>query len=1091
MINKSSAACYRLIGVQANFGRVSGILAACVCLLGSARAAAVAMGTADMNLAGQWRLQLDPQDEGVSSRIWERPFADKITLPGTTALAGKGEPLAITLNLDKPAMQHLQQRFRYVGPAWYQRTVNVPMNWKDQDVVLTLERVIWESCVWVDGIKASDPQLSLTTPHRYDLSRLLKPGAQNTITLRIDNREKVAIGSLGHAYTDETQTIWNGVVGRIGLEAKPKLRVERLRLRPDLARGGVNVRVALVNHTGREQIAPLELKCSAGGDPVSATVNIPLGESVQDFFLRLPESLARWSEFNPVTYTVTAAMGRDETAPFVVESFGLREFKSSGRSFTINGQRTFLRGTVQCAEFPQTGHPDMTGSQWEKIFQTARTYGLNHLRFHSWCPPQVAFDIADRHGFYLQVELPNWTFKMGQNPSVDAWLLAEGECIFREYGNHPSFVLLSLGNELAGDYGKLDQMIDRLRASEPGLLFTSTTFSFSPRGKLPGPRDDFFISQETQCGWVRGQGFLNHTRPNTVSDYSEGAACIPVPLVTHEVGQYVVYPNLAELPKYDATPLRATAWEAVRADLEKKGRLGESARYTRDSGKLAALLYKEDLERALRTKDLAGIQLLQLQDFPGQGTATVGLLDAFWDSKGIIAPHQFRRFCSPTVPLVRMDRMVFQNNETFEADVELAHFGRAAMTNATIMWKLSDGDKVVGEGRFNAGQIPLGNGISLGHIRQPLQTVTRAARLQLSVEIPGTEIGNDWSVWVYPSNESLALSEVAIFSDAGENCYEALRQGRKVLLLPARASLKSPLAGRFIPVFWSPLHFPDQPGTLGATIDPQHPVWNEFPTDSHTDWQWWELLSRSSAMDLDGLQGKVAMPFQFVDKYNRNALPAAIFEANVGEGRLLVCTLDITSDLEKRRAALQLRRSILVYLNSDQFRPSGRIEEAALRNLFRSVLYVVRAGSAHDNYPAELAVDGNPATFWDTDWLTGNQLPARFDLDFQKESLLRGFVYVPRQDMDRGRIARYYVEVSRNGSDWLRWGNEATFPNNAVKQTVTFDKPVRARLLRLVALSDHGQANQAAIAEIEPVIEAITPAVRDLGIVPGFNDQSK
>jgi hypothetical protein len=1046
------------------------------------------MHATEISLAGAWTLQLDPNDEGVAVRQWEKPFNDAIQLPGTTAIAGKGNPLDIPINLDRPAMQSLHQHFRYVGPTWYQRTVHIPAGWQGRDVILTLERVIWETRVWVNGVEAGAPQLSLTTPHRFDLTGLLKPGAENTLTIRVDNREKIPIGVMGHSYTDETQTIWNGIVGRIELTALPKMRIERLRLRPNLSANAVQATVSFVNHTDREQRAPLSLEASCSSEAVTQDVAIPPGESAQEFSISLSANAERWSEFNAVLHKVTAKLGKGVDRFTIADSFGLREFKADGRVFTINGQRTFLRGTVQCAEFPQSGHPDMTGKQWQKIFETAKAYGLNHLRFHSWCPPEVAFATADRLGFYLQVELPNWTFKMGQNPPVDEWLEAEAHRIFREYGNHPSFVMLSLGNELTGDLGKMDAFVARLRKLEPKLMFTSTTFAFSPRGKSPGPEDDFFISQETSCGWVRGQGFLNNTKPNTVSDYSEGAACIPMPLVTHEVGQYVVYPNLAELPKYESTPVRATAWEAINADLETKGRLDEAATYTRDSGKLAVLLYKEDLERALRTKDLAGIQLLQLQDFPGQSTATVGLLDAFWDSKGLVTPQAFREFCSSTVPLLRMAKMVYQNDETFEAGVELAHFGPAPLTNSMVTWKVRNGATVLGEGKFIAAHIPLGNGFQLGHITLPLASVRTAAKLDVLVEVAGTEARNRWNIWVYPKTAVNTPSSVQIFEQLDDRFYEALRAGGKVLLLPPRAAVKSPFDGRFIPVFWSPLHFPNQPGTLGAMIDQTHPVWREFPTGPHTDWQWWELLGKSFAADLDDVDAKLAMPFRFVDKYNRNAQPAAIFEARVGPGQLLVCTLDIAQDLDSRIVARQLRRSILSYMAGADFSPKGELTEAQLQSLFQTPTYHVRASSANDGYAPELAVDGDPKTFWHTDWSKEGGLPGWLEIDPGRELLIRGFNYTPRQDMARGRIGRYQVEVSQDGKHWLPWGEEASFPGSTEPQRVQFAKLVRARCLRLTALSDHGGANHAAVAELSLISEDISPDVRDLGIVPGFND---
>lgn len=1057
-------------------------------LLALLTAMSTGLSAAEIPLGGRWQLQLDPTDEGVQARLWDKPFDDAMQLPGTTAIAGKGQRLSIAINLERPAMQSLHQRFRYMGPAWYRRTVKVPADWRAQDIMLTLERIIWESRVWVNGHEAGSPQLSLTTPHRHDVTRWIKPGAENTITIRIDNREKVPIGVMGHSYTDETQTIWNGIVGAITLAAQPKVRIERVRLRPDLTRGGVNLTVFLINNSDQKQTLPLAVNASAGSG-FSQVVEVSQGQSSQTFFLGVPAGTVRWSEFAPAIHTVTATLGQGSVASSATGTFGLREFKAAGRGFAINGQRTFLRGTVQCAEFPLTGHPDMTGVQWEKIFSTAKAYGLNHLRFHSWCPPEAAFVAADRHGFYLQVELPNWTFKMGGNPPVDAWLKTEAENIFREYGNHPSFVMLSLGNELDGDFAWLDQCIAEFRQQEPQLLFTSTTFAFAPRGKLPGPRDDFFISQETQCGWVRGQGFLNNTRPNTVSDYAAGASCIPIPLVTHEVGQYVVYPNLAELPKYEGTPMRATAWEAIKADLERKQRVSEAARYTRESGKLAVLLYKEDLERALRTKDLAGIQLLQLQDFPGQSTATVGLLDAFWDSKGLITPEEFRRFCGSTVPLIRMPKMVFQNDETFEAGVEIAHFGPAPLTNATVVWRLTEGEKAVSEGKFEPGLIPIGNGTTIGRIAQPLGAISRASRLDLTVEIAGSAVCNNWSIWVYPAEVADTVGDVQVFASANDDCARALRGGRKVLLLPGRAGVKTPIDGRFIPVFWSPLHFPNQPGTLGAMIDPAHPVWHEFPTGSHTDWQWWELLSRSFAVDLDAVPSRPEMPFRFVDRFNRNALPAALFEAKVGAGRLLVCTLDIAHDLDTRLTARQLRRSILSYMRSDRFRPQSELSEQDLRKLFAPVPYQVRASSSHASYAAELAIDGDPKTFWHTDWIAGEKLPASLTVELDQTALLRGFNYAPRGDLNRGRISQYSVEISQDGRQWLTWLKQGEFPDSAERQTVAFDKPIQGKFLRLTALADYGAAGHAAIAEIEPIIGEITTDVRHLGIVPGFNDK--
>ena len=926
--------------------------------------ASVSLSAETIDLSGKWDLRLDPQNCGVASNYWTKPFDDTIRLPGTISQARKGNPPSLkpalpncppeNLNpqkgltfgrdqsvLTNSPLARLFQRFAYIGPAWYRREVQIPKSWTNEDVELVLERVIWESRVWVNG-QFMGARNSLTTPHRYEIGAALKPG-HNEIVIRVDNRRQLAIGD-PHAYTEQAQSIWNGVIGRIALEARGKIRIDRLELRPDLARKGVEVTVKTHNGSGQETAVELSLQASPDNfrGRKMAEMKLPValssGDGEQTIFYPMGTNCELWSEFNPKLYRMraTLALTRSRHGRDACATFGMREIKMDGHQFTINGQPMFLRGTVNCCEFPKTGYPDMTSGQWQKIFSTAKAFGLNHMRFHTWCPPETAFEMADQCGVYLEVELPDWCFHLGQDTNVTEFFRAEGERMIHEYGNHPSWVMLTMGNELKGDYSVLDDLENHFRKLDPQLLYDSTTYpSSSARGKVPEPADDYYISQDTKYGRARGQDIFNDTPPGTETNFERAISCIPVPFISHEVGQYCVYPNLAEIPKYNGV-LRNTAFEAIRADLKNKGRLAEAPIYTRDSGKLAALLYKEEIERALRTTNQAGFQLLQLNDFPGQGTSTVGLLDAFWDSKDLIRPKEFQKFCGPVVPLVLMPKRVYQNDETFAAGIEIANFGPASMKNADVVWKILDGRKNIGSGSFKTPFIPLGNGISIGRIRQSLSAVAEPARLTVTVAVSGTSIANDWSVWVYPAKEIVAqTNEVVIFQTADEPFYEALREGKRVLLLPSQASVKSPLAAQFVPVFWNPVMFPNQPGSMGAMIDAEHPVFADFPTDHWTDWQWWELLNHSFAINLDAVSAKVAMPFRFVDKFNRNALPAAIFEASVGKGRLLVCTLDISRNLDSRTAARQLRRGILDYMAGDKFQPGGRLKVSDLDELFR------------------------------------------------------------------------------------------------------------------------------------------------------------
>ncbi len=1044
-----------------------------------------------MSLAGEWKFVLDPQDLGLKAGPDTWNFPDTIQLPGTTAGQAKGTPVAIELNLGKPAMQHLHQKFPYTGPAWYQRTVSIPTDWKDHDIFLTLERVLWESRVWIDGNPVGSPQNSLSAPHRYDLTTALTPGRKHTLTLRIDNRPQVDIGTIGHAYTQETQTIWNGVIGELKLEAVPISRIQHLGIRTLPDRTGLELELEFFSKRVIEK-ADLHIGIRPDGEDglrsvMKTRLRIAPGTTRQTVKLGpLPDGLAGWSELSPAVHQLTVALVAGDTRHLLTRDFGLRTFTHTERDLLINGTRTFLRGNLECAIFPQTGHPDAEGPQWDKIMRTSREYGLNHLRFHSWCPPSAAFEAADRHGIYLQVELPNWTFDMGRKPKTDAFLKAEGERILREYGHHPSFVMLSLGNELKGDLTHMDGLIEHFRALDPDKLYTSTSYAFSPRGAKAGPQDDFFITQQSASGWVRGQGFINSTFPTTDSDYAEGLSSVTVPLVTHEVGQYVVYPNLAELPKYESTPMRPTALEAIRADLREKDLLDDAARFTRDSGKLAALLYKEDIERALRTKDLAGIQLLQLQDFPGQSTATVGLLDAFWDSKGLIDPARFRDFSSPVVPLARMEKFVWENSETFTADLELANFSESPLTTGFTAKLVDPRGVEVAETRFDPKEHPVGNGLPVGRYQAPLAAFGAATRLDFVVESDDGSARNSWPVWIYPAEQE--APEVVTHTAVSDACLADLAAGKSVLLLPAGNAIRNPIAARFIPVFWSPLHFPNQPGTLGATIDADHPLWRHFPTDTHTNWQWWELTANSAAVDLTGFDPAVGKPFRFIDKYNRNALPAAIFEAKVGPGKLLVCTLDVTGTPEERIVARQLHRALKHRAASDDFDPSGSLTPEQLRSLFRESGITATASSSHPDYPAALAIDGDPATLWHSDWRDADaSLPITLTLDLQQPTAVAGVRLRNRADNRNGRVKNFHLEISADGDRWRPITGPTALPDGGAPESILFPEPMKLRALRFIARSSHTGTPLASLAEFE-IIPAEPGDVRELGIIPGFND---
>ena len=1056
-----------------------------------------------LSLSGQWRFALDRQDTGIRDNWFARILPDKIKLPGSLPEQGVGDP--ITTNtiwtggiVDRsffvaPGFEKyrqpgkikvpfwLQPETCYAGAAWFQRDFETLPGWQGKRVVLSLERPHWETRVWLDG-KMIGTNNSLSTPHEYDLGRLA-PG-KHALTIRVDNRRIVDVGENSHSISDHTQGNWNGIVGDLQLRVTPEVWLEDLQVYPNVASRTVTIMGKIGNATGTggnghilflNNGQPLDnIVATWTPEGGSFTAQIPLGDTA-----------ALWDEFHPCLQHLTAELGGSQCS--VV--FGFREIATSGTQFTMNGQKIFFRGTLDCCIFPKTGHPPTDVASWKSEIRIAKSYGLNLIRFHSWCPPQAAFQAADELGFYFQVECASWANQsttLGDGKPVDAWLYQETDRILRAYGNHPSFVLMPYGNEPGGksvvqsangadDYhggfsGYLARYVAHFKALDPRRLWTSAS------GWPQLPENQFHVTPDPRIqGWGEElKSRINAQPPETLTDYRGYISRRSVPVISHEIGQWCVYPNFAEIPKYTGY-LKPKNFEIFRDRLLASGLGSFATQFLLASGKLQTLCYKEDIEAALRTPGMGGFELLDLHDFPGQGTALVGVLDPFWDDKGYVNAKQYSRFCNSTVPLARLPKRVFTSEEYMTAQIEVAHFGSQSLKAAVATWKLmDDAGNNLANGEFSPQDIPLGNGTSLGEVKVALQKLKTPARYQLVVRLKGTKFENDWQIWVYPAKtvDTLPVNILVTdkFDQAAQDC---LQHGGKVLLTIPGDQVRNfdaaPVKPGFSSIFWNTAWTGRQaPTTLGIWCDPKHPALAKFPTDFCSNWQWWYLIHRAGALRMDLLPSDTKPIVRLIDDWVTARSLGLIAQGKIGAGKIIVCGFDLTRGADDS-VSQQLRRSLLDYAASDQFAPATEWSEADVKGLFKSGRFTASASSAHHDYPAANAVDGDANTFWHSDWESGDKLPAHLDIDCQTTVTLRGFDYTPRQDMDRGRIANYSVEISADGKAWQSCLQAARFPNTTKKQTLHFDPSVKARYLRLTALSDYGNANQAAVAEINPL----------------------
>jgi hypothetical protein len=1092
--------------MKSKFMMVVMVLALC----GAARAVET------VSLAGEWRFQLDREDAGVAAQWFTRALPDKVQLPGTLSAQGIGDAVTVDTRwiggiadrsfftepeyaeYRKPGNVKLPFWLTpercYAGAAWFQREIEIPAAWQGQRVVLSLERPHWETRVWVDG-QAFGFCNSLATPHDYDLG-LLPPG-KHTLTLRVDNRLIVDVGANSHSVSDHTQGNWNGIAGKLELRATPPVWIEEVVLVPDFAKKWLRGKVVLGNATGQSGHGQIEWGVKLpgqGATSFSGKTGLGWGAGPRtESTIICPFGDVRWDEFAPKLFefevVITTGPGSTDTWR---QRTGVREFTANGTQFAINGRPLFIRGTLDCCIFPKTGHPPVDVTEWKRIIGVAKAHGLNSIRFHSWCPPEAAFVAADEMGFYLHVEASSWANQsttIGDGKPVDKWIYEETDRILKYYGNHPSFILMPYGNEPGGKGHKayLAQWVNHYKALDPRRLWTSGAgWPELPENQwhcVPGPRIQ---------AWGGGlKSIINAQPPQTRFDFRDYIQKRAVPVVSHEIGQWCVYPNFDEMAKYTGY-LKPRNFEIFRDRLAARGLAGQARQFLLASGKLQALCYKADIEAALRTPGMAGFQLLDLHDFPGQGSALVGVLDPFWEEKGYITAAEYKRFCNATVPLARLSKRVFTTAEKLEADLEVAHFGAAPLENSAVTCSLVDevGKSVFKQKLTPSKSLPLGNCIALGKLAIELKDVPAPARYKLVVEIrtAGAAFSNDWDVWVYlPSVATEPAAGITVAEELDDAALAALRSGGKVLLLVppqrVRNSAKDKVVLGFSSIFWNTAWTRRQPPTtLGILCDPKHPALAAFPTDYHSNWQWWYLVTRAAPLILDDLPRELQPTVQVIDDWFTAHKLALAFECKLGGGKLLVSSMDLKSGLEANPVARQMRASLLTYMAGPDFKPTVELTAAdcatliappptsQLAKLGAKVVRVDSEDSAHGHVAANM-LDGDPATFWHTAW--GDKVPPmphHLALDLGREVTVKGLTYLPRQDMRNGRIASAEIFA---GNDPKKWGTpvaKVTWSDSSDLQTLQFAQPVKARYLKLVALSEiRGQAF-AALAELDIIL---------------------
>ena len=954
-------------------------------------------------LNGKWHVVLE---DGTTGQMDLPGTLDENGIGHRDVGANQWHPDAVLGNAageidkDAPIATRFTRRHTYEGEARISRKITVPDYGTDRLFVLA-ERARALRLL-VDGEACSVfRQGTLSTPYIFELTGAA-PG-EHEFTFLSDNSypgmPKAAI-YYSSAATDETQTNWNGILGECSMYTRPQNFIDSLRVYPRAVKkeeknkaGGYVLDVCVELAPGAKKVYKdakiiLQSEALAAGeleDTQTLTEIISysgegLAEAGTDkeenpktmeiWFRDLPlrENVKLWDEDEGNLYemavTLDNGISAEDKGGSTAECrirFGIRSFGDNGSGrLALNGRAIFLRGEANCAEYPETGHPPMTIPEWKEMLLKYRSYGINFVRFHSHCEPEAAFAAADELGMLLQPELSHWDPKdaFGTEESY-RYYRAELVDLLKTYANHPSFVMLTLGNELqAQDEGRerMRELVRTAKRMDPTRLYANGSNAFYGEEGCD-PESDFYTSQSCKDVVIRGtfsgmRGYLNENYPSADRTYDEAMAEIrkeyQKPVFSFEVGQFEVLPDFEELESFHgiSDPVNL---KLIKKRVEERGLLPTWEKYVEATGELSRLAYREEIEAAMRTRELSGISLLGLQDFPGQGTALVGMMNSHLEPKpyDFARPERFREFFQECRILVKLPHYTYEAGERLIAEVEAANFGKRNI-EGVFCWTLAGKKSVSENGNCEPAEIKSKNTViatgedteiticrpgsytEVGSLDIPLDFVEKNTALTLKVRI-GDSI-SAYPIWVYRKTTPVCPENVYETRAFDVKTREILQNGGRVYLSPDadKESLPNSIKTQFTTDFWSVGTFADQEGGMGQLIDTEHPIFKEFPTDFHTDWQWWIMATKRAVI----LPHPMKTIITEMDSYAFLRPMAQMIEFRCLKGKVLLSTMELHKS-QQYPEVRALQASIYTYLSGENFEPAEEITEEELSMLVR------------------------------------------------------------------------------------------------------------------------------------------------------------
>ena len=469
----------------------------------------IAEGRQVQSLDGTWQIVFDANNEGRDNEWVHKNFPQEqqrdIAVPNCWELIEKD----------------------YEGVAFYRHTFKVPESWGGKVIQLRFDAVNFLSEVWIND-QAVGVHEGGFTPFEFRVDSLIKPGEENTLTLRVVGPillQDKHVDGMGPMETPQWRgAIAGGIWQSVRLVATGTVYVKDVFIEPKVSDNTVTFHLELA-HTGEQNTpAQVEIAVRSASRPdlvvaqMNKTLNLKPGSNRQSWTLNIPDAVY-WSPDNPHLYRADVSVAYAGTVSDRWNArFGMREFTIRDKKFYLNGKPMYLKATFFEGLYPvKLAYPDSREMANREI-QLAKDAGFNMIRPWRKPPPPMWLDLCDEMGVLtvgsLAVECMDFPVESARLPG---WVENEvRESILRDR-NRACVVQWELFNEL----------------KRPVLMRL-----LHPMSMLARELDPTRLILDESGGWAQGANmFLPYeskpTKFNDIHDY-------PGPRINEEVYQKLI-----------------------------------------------------------------------------------------------------------------------------------------------------------------------------------------------------------------------------------------------------------------------------------------------------------------------------------------------------------------------------------------------------------------------------------------------------------------------------------------------------------------------------------------------------------------------